>query len=132
MTSTLFLEKALDTLEVALKDHANNPEHLVIRDGVIQRFEYCFELSVKLLKKILSDMGESKADLETLFYKDIIRLAASKGLVESPKDWFKYRESRNKTSHAYSNEVANEVFDVIEPFLSSAKALLNKLKSIDH
>ncbi len=131
MVSTLFLEKALETLEEALKEHAQRKDDLLVRDGVIQRFEYCFELAVKTLERMLKEEMVSDSELKVTFYKDLIRIGAAKGLIESPEGWFRYREARNKTSHAYSNAVAEEVFECIGPFLGSAKNLMAHLKSLE-
>jgi nucleotidyltransferase substrate binding protein (TIGR01987 family) len=47
------LEKALATLDEVLEQ----PFSIIVRDATIQRFEYCFELSWKVLKKALKIEG---------------------------------------------------------------------------
>ena len=49
--------KAVERLNEALSDFAQHPDSTVIRDGVIQRFEFTFELAWKSLKEYLEDQG---------------------------------------------------------------------------
>ncbi len=130
MVSTDFLKKALQTLTVILDECAENPDSLGLRDGAIQRFEYCYEMSVKTLKRKLKEMSISGLDLEMVHYKEVLRIAAKKKLIDNPEAWFNYRNLRNKTSHAYDEKIAEEVFEAIAPFLKDANALLTKLKAI--
>jgi len=131
MVSTDLLEKTLNTLELILEERAENPGSLGLRDGVIQRFEYCYEISAKTLRRTLKEMSIADFDLETAHYKEILRIAAKKGLIDDPEAWFDYRNSRNKTSHAYDDEVAQEVFEAIPRFLEDAKKLLANLKAVE-
>ena len=62
------LKKALESLRVAYEiyDQKLQPEFeqekIVLRDGVIQRFEFSFELSWKTLKRYLEEYGLEKVD----------------------------------------------------------------------
>ena len=47
--------RAVERLREALSDLAQNPDSTVIRDGVIQRFEFTFELAWKSLREYLED-----------------------------------------------------------------------------
>lgn len=129
MVSTLFLEKALKTLEEALRDFSQKKDDLLVRDGVIQRFEYSFELATKTLERILKQV-DTKNEFDLAFYKPMIRMAAQKGLIDSPEAWFEFKKARNKTSHAYDEDIAQEVFNQIPTFLEAAKKLLMKLKDV--
>ena len=131
MVSTLFLEKALKTLEEVLKEQIENPQSLAIRDGAIQRFEYCFEIAPKTLRRILKRILDSSESVDEMPFKEMIRIAAKKGLIEDPQVWFNFREARNKTSHAYDEDIAQEVFNQIPAFLEAAKKLLIKLKDVE-
>lgn len=130
MVSTLFLEKTLKTLEEGLEEQARNSDNLFIRDGVIQRFEYSFELAVKTLERMLKAANASIKE-QDFFYKPMIRLAAKNGLIDSPQIWFDFRDARNKTSHAYDEDIAKEVFVQIPLFLKAAQDLLIKLKEVE-
>lgn len=115
-------------MAIALKEALAHPADEIIRDGTIQRFEYSYELSMKFLKRVLEVIFADTVD--TLAYRDLLRTAAERGLITDVKQWFLYRDARNKTSHTYDGKVAAEVFRVIPSFLPDAQALLAKLKGL--
>jgi len=47
------LEKALTSLQKAIERYGREPEDEEVRDSVIQRFEYSYELCWKMLSKEL-------------------------------------------------------------------------------
>lgn len=119
------LEKALISLEEVLK----LPVDPVVRDSTIQRFEYTYELSYKMLKRYLEMSASVPAEIDTKSFKELIRLGAEQGLIEKPEDWFLYRQARNETSHAYDENKAVLVYSKIADFAQSARKLFEKLKS---
>lgn len=126
------LEKAVSTLSIALKSYEANSNSLspadrdIMRDGVIHRFEYTFELAWKTIKRYLEIYGLEKAD--TLTNRDLFRIGAEQGLIEDPSSWFNYMIDRNRTSHVYDVAVANDVFRTAVSFLKDAAYLLDQLK----
>ena len=117
-------EKALDSLKRVLLLEKDD----VIRDSAIQRFEYTYELSIKMLRRKLEDMAESAIEIEQMGFKPLIRTGAEKGFIDNPVDWFDYREKRNITSHTYDEEKAELVYAVLPDFANSASFLLNALQ----
>jgi nucleotidyltransferase substrate binding protein (TIGR01987 family) len=124
---------AIDSLNEAIVEYKNycgklgeSPEKLM-RDGVIQRFEYTYELSWKTLKKYIKKYEAEQ--VEQLNIKDIYRLAAKKELIKDVTMWFDFHERRNMTSHLYSNSTAKQVYSSIELFLHEAKTLRNNIKN---
>ena len=105
------------------------PKTPVVRDSAIQRFEYTYELGVKMLKRVLEQVEPARAAVDELGFRNLIRLGAEKGFVEDPEAWFAYRESRNITSHAYDEAKAEAIYAVLPAFARSARALFGKLKS---
>ncbi len=67
------------------------------QEGLIQRFEYTFELSWKLLKDYL----ESKAVIER-FPRDVIKEAVAGGILEDGEVWMEMLEKRNLLAHTYN------------------------------
>lgn len=110
----------------------SSEQELLLRDGVIQRFEYTFELAIKTLERFLKEISISESELITVTYNDLIRMGAEKLLIRNPEKWFIFRQARNKTSHAYSSIVANEVFEVIPDFITETEDLLSKLQEIEN
>lgn len=114
------LSKALKTLDEAL---SRGKLDELMRDGAIQRFEYCIELTWKSGKKVLEAKG-----LQVEVPKDVFRMMAKVGWIKDAAPWFSYLEARNKTSHMYREDVAKEIFAVLPQFLKDAKELHQKLE----
>ncbi len=84
-------------------------ENLLKRDGVIQRFEFTFELLWKTLKIVLESKGIlCKAPSECL--KEAFRL----GLIQDETAYMQMLKDRNKTSLLYSKGQADDIFDNIK------------------
>lgn len=127
------LEKAVISLEEAfrvLKGTKNRLETAgwkLLRDGVIQRFEYTFELSWKLLKRYLEEYGLERVD--TLTNRELFRVGHEQRLLDDAEAWIGYLRGRNLTSHMYSEGVAEQVFRTAEAFLPSVRFLLDQLRA---
>ena len=117
------LKKAVASLEEAVL----LPETVIVRDATIQRFEYTFELAVKMIKRHLETLPGT-TDMDELNFRDLIRRAAEAGLVSDPEAWFEYREARNITSHAYDEKKAALVYATAKRFAQSADELTAELE----
>ena len=124
------LEKAIISLENALIEYDKNPNEFV-RDACIQRFEFVYDLSHKMLKRYLQISSPNKEEIDNMSFADIIRTGAKQNILESSWDiWKQYRESRNKTSHTYDEDMAIDVFNITPNMLNEAKYLLKELKRL--
>ncbi len=122
------LHRALATLDEALAAHARAPEDKFIRDACIQRFEYSYELSHKFLRRYLA--ATEPAEIAELSFPDLIRLGFARGLLAQSWDvWAAFRTARNITSHAYDENKANEVMDVLPDFVAAAHHLAAQIKA---
>jgi nucleotidyltransferase substrate binding protein (TIGR01987 family) len=121
MISYTKIAKASHSLRSAL-----NQKHFseLERDGVIQRFEYTFELSWKLFKQYLLSTG-----IRCNSPKDAIRELAKQGALKDPERWMGYLTARNYTSHTYDKKVAEWVFATAKDFISDLEKLLDVLKN---
>ena len=99
-----------------------------IRAGVIQNFEFTYELCWKMLKRQLEEKSPSPAEIDQLSFRDMIRVGAEKGIIADVEKWFEYRRIRNITSHTYDEEKAESVFNTAIEFIHDAKHLLIKLE----
>ncbi|MBL4942401.1 MAG: nucleotidyltransferase substrate binding protein [Colwellia sp.] len=116
-------KKALLSLEKALQQ----PKNEFIRDSVIQRFEYTYELAWKFLRRFLvADVGSET--LAPLTRKDLFRLAADKKIIIDPLPWFEYHQARNTTSHTYDEVVAEQVYQSAKNFFDDAQLLYKELE----
>ncbi len=78
----------------------------VIRDSAIQRFEFTFDLSWKLIKTFLDE----KLGIVCNFPKACFREAYKQKLIEYDNFWIKMTDLRNKTAHTYKEEIAEKVY----------------------
>lgn len=123
------LSKALKTLKEALDEYDKDRRNDFVRDSCIQRFEYCYGLSTKMIRRHLEIASDEKAAIDEAAFPNLIRIAAEQGLLENSWDvWEKFREARNLTSHTYDEEKAKKVMAVIPDFYREAEALLTELK----
>lgn len=99
----------LDELKRAirrLREALDLPKSDIIRDSVIQRFEFTVELSWKALQRYLKGSGIS----ESLTPKNTFREAAKLGVVSDPEAWIRFIDARNLSSHTYKESLAEEVY----------------------
>lgn len=123
------LRNALQSLERGLARHRLDRLDEELRDACIQRFEYCFELSWKMLKRQIEAETGNTAEVDGYSKRTLFRVAAERGLIDSPEPWFVYLVQRNKTSHAYNAQVATELAAVLEEFFTAASTLLARLET---
>jgi nucleotidyltransferase substrate binding protein (TIGR01987 family) len=122
-------EKAVASLAEALKAQGEQSTNTLIRDACIQRFEYTYELSHKMLKRYLEMTEASQETIDEMTFPTLIRTGHEKGLLLSSWDvWKGYREKRGATSHTYNEKKAQEVFEGIPNFLDEARYLLRELQ----
>ena len=100
-------EKATAKLQAALeKDVCADDVYL---DGVIQRFEFCFDLAWKLMKAYLAYDG-----IEANSPRASIREGFAAGLVPDAEAWLDMLEKRNLSSHTYDEKTALDIYEHIK------------------
>ena len=123
------MENAITRLREGLARYQQDITDTQIRDGLIQRFEFTYEISHKMLKRFLEATSANPAEFDDMSFQDLIRSGKERGLLlGSWPDWKKYRDMRAKTSHTYDEDVALEVVAGIPAMLEEAQYLLSKLK----
>lgn len=96
--------------------------------GVIQNFEFVYEISTKMIRRQLEAEALSPEEVDQSSFRDILRTAAEKGLIDDVEAWFRYRLMRNITSHTYNQEKAQQVYEGTLVFIEDARALLKQLE----
>jgi nucleotidyltransferase substrate binding protein (TIGR01987 family) len=81
----------------------------LIKEGLIQRFEYTHELAWNVMKDYAFFQGNSTVGGS----RDATREAFKLQIINNPDTWMDMIQSRNKTSHTYNEETANEIFGKI-------------------
>ena len=113
--------KAVDRLNEAMPALAQNPDSTIIRDGVIQRFEFTFELAWKSLKEYMEDQGVMMTIVSP---RSVLKEAYSMGIINGPELWNEAVDSRNLMSHIYDESTAVAIADrVSKEFIIPLTAL---------
>jgi nucleotidyltransferase substrate binding protein (TIGR01987 family) len=100
-----------------------------IRDGLIQRFEFTYDLAHKMLRRVLEAAAANPSEVDQLTFPTLIRTASEQGLVASDwTAWRTWREMRNIASHTYDEAKALQVVAGIPGFLAEAQAVLARLE----
>ena len=102
----------------AVEEFERNNVSDVIRDGVIQRFEFTYELAWKTAKEYLEDIGI----VDKTSPKAVIKEAFAQKLIIDEKSWLLMLNDRNLTSHVYKEEMAEEI---AERIISCVKKAVN-------
>ncbi|MEQ6389282.1 HI0074 family nucleotidyltransferase substrate-binding subunit [Bacillaceae bacterium S4-13-58] len=102
------LEKAIKKLHEALERDATNDD--IVIDATIQRFEFTYELSWKILKAYLEYNGL----LEVSSPRRTIKEAFKEKMIKDGDNWLKMLEDRNRTSHTYDEATALEIYGNIK------------------
>ncbi|MBF0153508.1 MAG: nucleotidyltransferase substrate binding protein [Magnetococcales bacterium] len=105
------------------------PDETIVRDGVIQRFEFTYELAHKSLRRYLEVTAASPNVLDEISFQDLIRTGYEQGLLLHSWDrWKEYRQCRTNTSHAHDEIKAGRVLETIPAFLAEVHFLLEQLQ----
>lgn len=103
---------ALDRFENAakkLKDGVESAKNELEKDGVIQRFEFCFELLWKTGKIVLQDKG-----IQVLNPRDTLKEMFRQGWLPDEAGAIDMLEDRNNMSHIYDKRTAGEIYGKIK------------------
>jgi nucleotidyltransferase substrate binding protein (TIGR01987 family) len=123
------LRNAVERLREGLARYRLDVSDTQIRDGLIQRFEFTYELSHKFLKRFLAANAANPDAFAEMGFADLIRSGSDAGLLKSGwPAWRGYREMRAKTSHTYDEAVALDVVAGVPAFLEEADYLLERLQ----
>lgn len=122
------LDKAIFRLDEGLARYLQDVSDIQIRDGLIQCFEFTYELSHKMLKRYLISISPNPDYYDAISFQDLIRSANEYGLLKGDWiDWKQYREMSSCTSHTYDEETALVVVQSIPKFLVEVQFLQTKL-----
>ncbi len=101
-----------------------------IRDGLIQRYEFTYEITHKILKRHLELKSLNPEVFDAMAFSDLIRTGNEQSLLQN--DWTKwkiFREMLSKSSHTYDEQIAKEVVSIIPDFIDEAKFLLTQVEN---
>ncbi len=123
------LANAVARLAEGLERYTLDTRDTQIRDGLIQRFEFTYDLAHKMMRRVLEAAAANPEEIDRMTFPALIRTASEQGfLKEGWPQWRTYREMRNITSHTYDEAKALQVAGAIPAFLEEARFLLDRLK----
>ena len=130
------LHKAVESLENALEvardtdfiSGLSSKQKDTIRAGVIQNFEFTYELCWKFIRRWL-EVNLGSTYIEGLARRQLFRFGAENKLIEDVNRWMEYHDARNETSHTYDENTAEDVFVTAREFLTDARKLLRALEA---
>ena len=115
--------RALDRLHEVLELDESD----IIRDSLIQRFEFTYELAWKCMFYWMRGQGEKVVEMQ----KPILAAAFRCELIEDPGLWEKIKDERDETSHTYNEAKAVAVSAFVRSAAVDAfDALRNTLNAL--
>jgi len=91
-----------------LEEACAQPFSSFIRDSVIQRFEFCWELAWKTLRLKLEAEG-----IIANTPREVWQQALQAGLIVDGNAWSQAQKMRNLSSHTYDEKLADEVYGYV-------------------
>jgi len=129
------LKKAIGSFETAVEvvcqdekmAMLDEDQKNVIQAGIIQNFEFTYELCWKFMKRWL---GNSLGGLivDGVTRRELFRYAAEHQLIEDVDVWMEYHAARNEVAHTYNEKTAEDVFLAAKRFLYDGREFLKKLE----
>lgn len=123
------LRNAVQRLREGLVRLRSEPADDQLHDGLIQGFEFTYELSHRTLRRYLAETAASPDEIARMPFADLIRAGNAAGLLSAEwVTWRRFRELRSRTSHTYDAVTAEEVVGAIPGFLAEAEHLSTELE----
>ena len=124
------LTNAVQRLREGLARHLAEPRDEQLRDGLIQRFGFTYEISHKMPRRYLQEILPSGEDVARMTFAELIRAGNERGLLRSEWPvWRQFRDIRTRTTHTYDADTASEVVREIPAFLAEAEHLCTELQN---
>ena len=113
------LKKAYSVLEKFMQNSETEQEQA----GIVQAFEYCYELAWKTIKRVLHSEG-----LKVSTPKEVFREAGVAGIIEDVKVWIDFVNKRNLTVHTYNELVLKDIMKIIPKFKEELGRLIEVIE----
>lgn len=98
-----------------------------LRDSIIKKFEYTFELSWKTIKAYLEEEGYEEMSSP----RKVLKQAFESNIISDEEVWSNMLEARNSTAHTYDEEKAIYYEDVIKnKYVKRLDELIKKLNEV--
>ena len=130
------LRKAVKSLEKTIRvadddafmSRLDEDQKQAVKAGVIQNFEFTYELCWKFMRRWLG-VNLGSVYVEGVSRRQLFRLSAEHRLVGDVDRWMEYHDARNETAHTYDESTAEDVIETAHQFLTDAQKLLQALEA---
>ena len=101
-----------------------------MRNSLILEFEICFGQVKSPLQRCLIRLDAlPPVKVKAMSFATLMRTAAEHGYTQTDWEyWDKFREYRNETAHAYSEDMAKKIVEHISFFLESVESMLEVMR----
>jgi len=130
LSKALSIESAQDETEFSYQ---------FARSAMIHVFEITVENSWKMIQRWVKTNADNKiqrwvktnADnkIHEKPKRELFRTAHQCGLISDPKVWWEFYDGRNKTSHTYHEETAEEVYALAKKLAEHLKDFIERLEA---
>ena len=118
-------ENAYSQFKESIDEFGDTKESL-IKEGIIQRFEFTHELAWKVMKDFLNYEGIQ----DIIGSRSATREAFNKELITNGIEWMNMLNTRNLTVHTYQNSILESEFEKIKTnYYPLFEEFYNKMKT---
>lgn len=122
------LKRAFEQLSEGSDRYHKESLDKLLQEGIIQRFEYTFELTWKTMKDYL----EAEREL-VKSPRSVIKKAFEYELIEDGTLWMDILDSRNLLSHTYDEKLFKEAFTkIVQDYYPALKRVFEKLERLEN
>ena len=121
------LKRQIDNLSKAIAYAQANQNEIFfeyIQESVIQRFEYTFESSRKLLKLVLKEYHDGD---DSWGPKEVLKQSEKNNYIQHGFEWMDMLEARNLSSHSYEEDYAQAIYTKVLSYLDEFKLLYDNI-----
>ncbi len=120
-------QRALTSLEELVSKYSENQSDVILRDALIQRFEYSTEAFWKYLKAYL----QTEHNLSANSPREVIRTGLTAKLYseETSQELLQMLDDRNLTSHTYVEELAESIANRIPVYSKNMSEFMTQLSN---
>jgi nucleotidyltransferase substrate binding protein (TIGR01987 family) len=124
------LRNALARLAEGYQRYQSDISDIQIRDGLIQRYEFTYEISHKMLKRYLEMTAANPEAFDALPFADLIRTGNEQSLLKSDwSAWKIFREMRALANNALEDKAALEIVRIIPLFIEEIQFFICQLNN---
>ena len=124
------LRNALARLAEGYQRYQTDISDIQIRDGLIQRYEFTYEISHKMLKRHLEMTAANPEAFDALPFADLIRTGNEQSLLKSDwSAWKIFREMRALANNVLEDQAALKIVQIIPMFIEEIQFFIRQFST---